>query len=347
MRRRPVLSVIVPVYNESENVGPMHDALSDTAQQASWVDWEFIFIDDGSTDDTFELLRRAHLRDPRVKVVRMSRNYGSHKGAAAGLRYAAGDAAVIMAGDLQDHPREILRFLDKWREGYHVVWGVRANRDDNPVDVALSRFFAMLIRRIALPSYPKQGTGSFCLIDRLVIDALNSTPERNRLTSGLILDAGFRQITIPYNREQRRSGRSKWSMRQKMRVMIDMVVSFSTTPIRIATLSGIVIALLGFVVAAYLIAYRLMHGAGAVEGWTSVIVLVLVLGGLQLCVVGMLGEYLWRALDDVRQRPMFRVQELVGDLRGAEQPPSVMYPPPSVFAEAGSENAQVPRQPKR
>jgi glycosyltransferase involved in cell wall biosynthesis len=336
LKRRPVLSVVVPVLNESANIGPMHEALADTARGATWLDWEFIFVDDGSTDDTFARLKRAHAEDPRVKVVRLSRNYGSHKGAAAGLRYASGDAAVIMAGDLQDHPREILRFLERWREGYHVVWGVRANRDDSPIDVALSRFFAFVIRRIALPTYPKEGTGSFCLIDRRVIDALNSTPERNRLTSGLILHAGFQQITIPYNREQRHSGRSKWSMHQKIRIMLDTVVAFSTTPIRMATVSGMVIALVGFAFAAYLVAYRLIHGPGAIEGWTSVIVLVLVLGGFQLCVVGMLGEYLWRALDDVRQRPMFRVQDLVGNLTGAERPPATLYPPPSVFAEETS-----------
>ena len=330
---RPRLSVVIPVLNESANVGPMHDALVETTRGAEWLDWEFVFVDDGSTDDMFEQLARMHASDPRVKVVRLSRNYGSHKGAAAGLRYASGDAAVIMAGDLQDHPREILRFLDHWRKGYHVVWGVRANRDDSPIDIALSRFFAFVIRRIALPTYPKEGTGSFCLIDRLVIDALNATPERNRLTSGLILDAGFRQITISYNREQRRSGKSKWSMRQKIRVLMDTVVSFSTTPIRLATIGGIMIALMGFAVAAYLTAYRLIHGAGAVEGWYSVIVLVLVLGGLQLVVVGMLGEYIWRALDDVRQRPMYRVQDLLGDLQGDHRPPATVYPAPSIFAK--------------
>jgi dolichol-phosphate mannosyltransferase len=235
--RRPILSVVVPVYNESANIGPMHDALREAAQGAAWLDWEFVFIDDGSTDDTFALLRRANASDPRVKVIRLSRNYGSHTGAAAGLRYASGDAAVIMAGDLQDHPREILRFLERWREGYHVVWGVRASRDDSPVDIAFSHFFAFVIRRIALPTYPKTGTGGFCLIDRLVIEALNSTPERNRLTSGLILHAGFRQTTVPYDREQRRSGHSKWSMRQKVRLVIDTIVAFSTTPIRMATVS--------------------------------------------------------------------------------------------------------------
>ena len=311
----PIPSVVIPVYNERDNVEPMHDALREAARRAEWLDWEFLFVEDGSTDDTFERLRAASAADPRVKVVRLSRNYGSHTGAAAGLRFASGDAAVIMAGDLQDHPREILAFLERWRQGYHVVWGVRANRDDSRLDIALSRLFAAVIRRIALPTYPPSGTGTFCLIDRKVIDALNSFPERNRLTAGLILHAGFRQTSVPYNRERRRSGTSKWSLRRKLRVMTDTVVAFSTTPIRLATLGGMAIALLGFALAAYLVAYRLIYGPGAVSGWTSVIVLVLVLSGLQLGVVGMLGEYLWRALDDVRQRPMFLVQELVGDLK--------------------------------
>ncbi len=313
MRHRPILTVIIPVYNESDNIAPMHDALSAASRSAEWVDWEFLFVDDGSSDDTFTRLTRARDADPRLKVIRLSRNYGSHTAAAAGLRYASGDAAVIMAGDLQDHPREIPRFLERWRQGYHVVWGVRADRDDSWVDITLSRLFAAVIRRIALPTYPPSGTGTFCLIDRKVIDALNSFPERNRLTAGLILNAGFRQTDVAYNRERRRRGRSKWTLRRKLRVMTDTVVAFSTTPIRLATLTGMLIALFGFAFAAYLGLYRLIYGPGHIEGWTSVIVLVLLLSGLQLCVVGMLGEYLWRALDDVRRRPMFLVQDLVGD----------------------------------
>jgi glycosyltransferase involved in cell wall biosynthesis len=316
-----LLSVIVPVCNERDNVMPMLDALRETAQRADWLDWEFLFIEDGSTDETFIRLLQARARDPRVKVIRLSRNYGSHTAVAAGLRYTSGDAAVIVAGDLQDHPREILRFLEHWRQGFDVVWGVRSERDDSRVDVALSRIFAAVIRRIALPSYPPSGTGSFCLIDRKVIDALNSFPERNRLTTGLILHVGFRQTMVAYNREQRRSGQSKWSLRRKLKTMADTVVAFSTTPIRFATLSGIALAFVGIAYGCFLAAYRLIKGpqAVSVNGWTTIVVLVLVLSGLQLGVIGMLGEYLWRALDDVRQRPMFLVQELVGDFRNRQQ----------------------------
>ena len=313
--------MIVPVCNERDNVMPMLDALRETAQRADWLDWEFLFIEDGSTDETFTRLLQARARDPRVNVIRLSRNYGSHTAVAAGLRYASGDAAVIVAGDLQDHPREILRFLEHWRQGFDVVWGVRSERDDSRVDIALSRIFAAVIRRIALHSYPPSGTGGFCLIDRKVIDALNSFPERNRLTTGLILHVGFRQTMVAYNREQRHSGQSKWSLRRKLKTMADTVVAFSTTPIRFATLSGIALAFVGIAYGCFLAAYRLIKGpqAVSVNGWTTIVVLVLVLSGLQLGVIGMLGEYLWRALDDVRQRPMFLVQELVGDFRNRQQ----------------------------
>jgi polyisoprenyl-phosphate glycosyltransferase len=305
-------SVVIPVYNEHENVRPMHEALRALAEAEPTVEWEFLFIEDGSTDDTFAILAELNRTDPRVKVVRLSRNYGSHTGAAAGLQFASGDAAVIMAGDLQDHPREISRFLAKWREGFHVVWGVRATRQDGRLNKLLSGLFASFIRRIALPDYPAKGTGSFCLLDRKVIDALNAFPERNRMTFGLILTAGFRQIQIEYDRLERHSGVSKWSLRRKAKITVDTVVSFSNLPIRLTSILGIVIAILSFLYATYLTADTLIYGR-AVEGWTTTVVLILMLGGLQLFALGMLGEYLWRVCDEVRRRPLFLVHEVTGE----------------------------------
>jgi glycosyltransferase involved in cell wall biosynthesis len=305
-------SVIIPVYNESDNVHAMHDALSSMAATEPSLDWEFLFVEDGSTDDTFAILAAINRTDPRVKVVRLSRNFGSHTGAAAGLQFASGQAAVIMAGDMQDHPREIPRFLAKWREGFHVVWGVRASRQDSRLDRFLAGAFSALIRRIALPSYPRQGTGSFCLLDRKVIDSLNAFPERNRMTFGLILLAGFRHTFIEYDRLERHAGVSKWSVRQKVKHTINTVVSFSSLPIRLTSVLGIVIAALSFFYAAYLVADTWLFGR-RVEGWTTIIVLVLMLGGLQLLVLGMLGEYLWRVCDEVRRRPLFLVQEITGE----------------------------------
>jgi glycosyltransferase involved in cell wall biosynthesis len=303
-------SVVVPVYNERDNVRAMYQALYQVAGGEPSLDWEFLFVEDGSTDDTFTILADLNCTDPRVKIVRLSRNYGSHTGAAAGLQFASGHAAVIMAGDLQDHPREIPRFLAKWREGFHVVWGVVATRHDSRLDRLLSAMFSGLIRRVALPAYPR-GTGSFCLLDRKVIDALSGFPERNRLTSGLILLAGFRQTEIQYDRLERHSGVSKWSLRRKIKLTIDTVVSFSSLPMRLTSATGITIAALSFIFAAYVALDTLINGR-APEGWTTIIVLVLLLGGLQLVVLGMMGEYLWRVCEETRRRPLFLVQELTG-----------------------------------
>jgi polyisoprenyl-phosphate glycosyltransferase len=303
-------SVIVPVYNERDNVRAVYQALCEVAAGEPSLDWEFLFVEDGSTDDTFAILADLNRTDPRVKIVRLSRNYGSHTGAAAGLQFASGHAAVIMAGDLQDHPREIPRFLAKWREGFHVVWGLLASRQDSWLDRLLSAMFSGLIRRVALPSY-RRGTGSFCLLDRKVIDALNGFPERNRLTSGLILLAGFRQTEIPYDRLERHAGVSKWSLRRKIKLAIDTVVSFSSLPMRATSATGITIAALSFIFAGYVALDTLINGR-APEGWATIIVLILMLSGLQLIVLGMMGEYLWRVCEETRGRPLFLVQELTG-----------------------------------
>lgn len=316
--RTMLCSVVIPVYNERENVRAMHGALRAVAEAERELDWEFLFIEDGSTDDTFAVLSELNRADPRVKVVRLSRNYGSHTGAAAGLQFASGDTAVIMAGDMQDHPREIPRFIEKWREGYHVIWGVRATRQDAWSNRFFAGLFSATIRRLALPNYPEKGTGSFCLLDRKVIDGLNAFPERNRMTFGLILMAGFRQTQIEYDRLERHSGVSKWSVGRKIKHTIDTIVSFSSIPIRITSMLGVIIAALSFVYAAYLSIDTMLYGR-AVEGWTTIIVLILMLSGLQLVVLGMLGEYLWRVSDEVRRRPLFLVQEATGEFPRVEK----------------------------
>lgn len=311
---RPCVSVVVPVLNEQDNVGPMHAALAEMAHAESRCDFEFLFVDDGSSDATYARLCALNAGDGRVKVVKLSRNFGSHIAAAAGLQLCSGDAAVIMAGDLQDHPRELPRFIEKWREGFHVVWGVRATRQESTLDKLLSRLFATTIRRVALPNFPRGGTGTFCLIDRLVVDALNAFPERNRMTFGLILYAGFRHTNIFYDRLERHSGRSKWSLRRKLRITMDTIVSFSSMPIRLASFTGLLVAAGSFAYTGYLVVYRLTHET-EVPGWTTTIALIGVLGGIQLLFLGILGEYLWRTLDDVRRRPLFFVEQAVGSFR--------------------------------
>lgn len=329
---RPVLTVIVPVFNEIGNLEPMYAALAEVAAAEPAIDWEFLFIEDGSTDGTFLKLSGLNQADPRVKVVRLSRNFGSHAGAAAGLDFATGDAAVIMAGDMQDHPREIRRLVAEWRNGFDVVMAVRATRQDSWISRFLSRSFAILVRRIALSNYPLTGTGSFCLLDRRIINALNAFPEHNRMTFGLILSAGFRATQIEYDRLSRHSGVSKWSFRQKVRLLFNTIVSFSSWPIRMASLAGFVMALLSFLYAAYLIIDTVIYGS-AVEGWATVVVLVLMIGGLQLLVLGMLGEYIWRICDEVRRRPLFLVSEILGTFPRAERRVAERLSPSDIMRE--------------
>jgi polyisoprenyl-phosphate glycosyltransferase len=313
-----ICSIIIPVYNECDTVRAVHQALCAIADAEPLLDWEFLFVEDGSTDDTFAILVELNRTDPRVKVVRLSRNYGSHACTAAGLQFASGQAALLMTGEMQVHPGEISRFLVKWREGFHVVWGVCATRPDSRFDGFFTAVFSALIRYMALPGYPREGIGSFCLLDRKVIDALNSFPERNRVTVGLVLSAGFRQTYIELDHLERFASVSKWSVRRRIKHAIDTVVSFSSLPIRLTSVVGITIATLSIVYAVYLVVDVVINGR-AVEGWTSIVVLVMILSGLQLFVLGMLGEYLWRVCDEVRRRPLFLVQGVTGTFpcRGA------------------------------
>jgi glycosyltransferase involved in cell wall biosynthesis len=310
----PLISIVVPMLNEAGNVAPMCEALRQMADATTDYEWEFVFVDDGSVDDTFMLLCGESVRDARIKIVQLSRNYGGAIADSAGLQFAAGDAAVVIAGDLQDHPREIPRLLEAWRQGSDVVWAVRATRDDPPMDRFFSGLFAKLIRLVALPNFPRSGSGGFVLLSRIVISALNAFPERNRGVGALVLYSGFRQTHVTYHRQRREIGTSKWSFRRKVRTAVDIIVSFSMLPLRVGSIAGIICSVLAFILIVIQVINRLLY-ATEVPGLTQLSVLVLFLGGLQLLMLGVLGEYLWRTLDDTRRRPLFLVQQLHGEFR--------------------------------
>ena len=310
MSAKPTCSVIIPVCDEEDNLLALYEQLL-TVAEAEPLHWEFIFVDDGSRDGSFSVLKKLHAGDGRVKVLRFSRNFGSHVGIAAGLQAAAGDSAIIMAADLQDPPELIHEFLECWRKGNQVVWGVRSSRDEPLSQQLLAKTFYWLIRRVALPTYPTQGTGSFCLIDRQVIDAFDSFKERNRVTFGLIVWSGFRQAEVLYDRPKRLSGQSKWSLGRQIKAAVDTIIGFSYAPVRFISLTGITVSLLSFIYGLYVLTKWWFVGA-KMPGWPSVIVSVLFLGGVQLMVLGILGEYLWRALDEVRGRPLCVIRERLG-----------------------------------
>ncbi len=308
---RPLIAIVVPVHNEKDNLVRFHDEVSAVMRSLGDCDWEFVFVDDGSKDGSFEVLRSLRERDERVAALRFPRNFGSHVAIAAGIDYSKGDAAVIMAADLQDPPALIKDFVARWRDGYDVVWGARSGRDDGRLRAwAMNRFYS-LVRRIAIPSYPKGGTGSFCLITKPVMDAFRQMNERNRLTFGLIAWSGFRETQVPYHRPRRLVGASSWTLMKMLKAAVDTFASFSFLPIRAISLFGLLVSLLSFLFGFYVLINKVFFGT-RVEGWTSVMLAVLLLGGVQLVMVGVLGEYLWRALDEARARPLYIIERTLG-----------------------------------
>jgi dolichol-phosphate mannosyltransferase len=308
---RPLLAIVVPVFNERDNLARFHDEVSAVMRELGDYDWEFVFVDDGSRDGSFDVLRTLNARDDRVTAVRFPRNFGSHVAIAAGIGRSRGDAAVIMAADLQDPPALIRDFVARWREGYDVVWGARSGRDDGAVRAwAMGRFYT-LVRRYAIPTYPKGGTGSFCLIAKPVMDAFRQMNERNRLTFGLIAWAGFRETQVPYHRPSRLVGASSWTTSKMVKAAIDTFISFSLFPIRTITYIGLVVSGLSFLFGFYVLLNKLLYGT-RVMGWSSVMLAVLLLGGVQLVMIGVLGEYLWRILEESRGRPLYIVERTLG-----------------------------------
>jgi dolichol-phosphate mannosyltransferase len=308
---RPLITIVVPVFNEGDNLRLFYDAVTEVIRTIPEYDWGFIFVDDGSRDGSFDVLSALRARDERVQALRFPRNFGSHVAIAAGIDYCRGDAAVVMAADLQDPPALIRDFVDRWRSGHDVVWGARTGRDEGALRTYGMAMFYRLVRRFAIPTYPQGGTGSFCLISRPVIDAFRQCQERNRLTFGLIAWSGFRETSVPYHRPRRLIGASSWTLRKMVKAAIDTFVSFSSLPIRTISFLGLLVSALSFIFGVYVFINQVFFGT-RVQGWTSVMLAVLVLGGVQLLMIGVLGEYLQRILDEARGRPLYIVERTLG-----------------------------------
>ena len=306
-----LISIVVPVFNEEASLRRFHGAVTAVMRTIDHADWEFVFVDDGSRDGSFALLEQLRVDDERVTAIRFARNFGSHIAIAAGIDHCRGDCAVIMAADLQDPPELLREFIARWREGYDVVWGARTGRDDGLLRGWFMRAFYAAVRRFAIPTYPKGGTGSFCLVSRKVVETFRQCTERNRLTFGLIAWSGFRDTQVPYHRPPREAGTSAWTFGRLVKSAIDTFISFSFLPIRAISYFGLLVSLVSFAFGFYVVFNKLQYGT-QVEGWTSVMLAVLLLGGVQLTMIGVLGEYLWRILDETRARPLYVIDRTIG-----------------------------------
>lgn len=304
---KKIVSIIIPAYNEEENIPLLYERLKDIAGTSDYL-FEFVFVDDGSRDRTFPLLEELSAKDKRVRAIKFSRNFGSHAACLAGMIHARGDACTFISADLQDPPELIQQLTEKWELGFDVVMGVR-EWEGRSLRI-LPRIYWKLVRRFALKNMPESGTDVF-LIDRKVVNAVTSMMEKNTSIFGLILWSGFNQTLISYNKQARQKGVSKWTLGKKIKLFIDTFVSFSYFPIRSISIIGILFALLGFFYAFFIILNRVFFSM-PVEGWASLMVVLLMVSGVQLVLLGVLGEYLWRSFDETRKRPPFIISEKVG-----------------------------------
>lgn len=305
---RPLISIVAPCYNEADTVDGFVAAVRDAMAGAGFA-YEIVFIDDGSSDDTRDKLVALTQSQNGVRVIAFSRNFGKEAALTAGLEHARGDAVVVIDVDLQDPPALIVDFVEKWREGYDVVYGARADRT---ADTAAKRIsangFYRLFNRISKVKLP-DGAGDFRLMDRRVVKAINALPERSRFMKGLFAWAGYSTIGVPYARPERASGATKFSFWRLWNFALDGIVSFSTAPLRVWSYIGVVIAFFSFLYAAFVIMRTLITGVD-VPGYASLVVLILFFGSVQLISVGVLGEYIGRLFIEVKRRPVYLVDEI-------------------------------------
>ena len=308
----PSISIVVPVYHNAPSLSELHGRFTDLANRNPDDTFEFVFVDDGSRDDSFAVLTDLAAQDARVRAVKLSRNFGSNAAVLAGLSRATGDAVAAISADLQDPPELIHDMLAAWRGGRKVVLAARDTRGDPWLTAFAASCFYRVFRRFALPSMPKGGF-DFFLLDRQVVEHIDKIREANVYLTGLILWLGFDPAIIPYHRRPReaRFGRSMWTLAKKVKYALDSFVAFSYFPIRAVSYTGIALSLIGFAYAAVVVVASLTRGA-EVPGWSSLMMVLLIVSGVQMTMLGLLGEYLFRTLDETRRRPRFVIDRTVG-----------------------------------
>jgi polyisoprenyl-phosphate glycosyltransferase len=304
------ISVVIPVFNEFGGLPPLLKRLPPVLDQLS-TDWTVVLVDDGSSDGTLDRIRTYAAEDSRITAIALSRNFGKEIAIAAGLRYAPGDAVIIMDADLQ-HPPEILgAFIERWLEGYPVVYGQRLDRKtDGPIHRFLARQFYRIYNAIVDTDIP-EGAGDFRLLDRRAVDALNTLSETARFNKGLYSWIGFQSIGVPFTVAQRAHGSSKWRFRKLVTFAIDGITSFTTLPLRVWSFLGVLISGVAMTYGAYILLHTMFFGSD-MPGYASLIVSIMFLSGVQLISLGVLGQYLGRVYEEVKERPLFIVAEKIG-----------------------------------
>lgn len=305
-----LISIVVPAMNEQDNIGPFYSAVTNVTDSLNDFQWEIVFVDDGSTDLTAERIKELRSKDSRVRALQLSRNFGSYAAIKAGFDYASGDAVITISADLQDPPDLFRSFVQHWQEGHDIVWGVREQRDDLWSKRIAATIFYRLVRRLALADLPEHGMDCG-LFDRAVVDVFRRIRDKNSITFMTIYWMGFRQARVPYHRQARQFGSSKWPLGKRVKSALDVITSFSYFPVRFASYMGLAISVIAFIGAVIVLFNRLVLGIGEL-GWPSLMVTILFLGGVQMLMMGIIGEYLWRISTEVRNRPEYIVMKELG-----------------------------------
>ncbi len=309
---RPLVSVVSPVYEEEQGIEEFHRRLvACLTTLGPDLDYEVVYVNDGSTDRSLELLQTIVADDSHVRVVDLSRNFGHQVALSAGVDHAIGDAVVVIDSDLQDPPEVIPEMIEKWQKGFKVVYGVRVSRaGETRFKLFTSKLYYGLVDRVSEVPLPRQA-GDFRLLDRAVVDVLARMPERNRYVRGMVAWAGFSQCAVEYERDPRFAGDTKYTFRKMVHLAFDGITSFSDRPLRLATQLGLVVMAVAFAFAGWVIVASIVDPGGGGRGWPSLMAVVALLGGIQLLCIGVLGEYVGRIYRETKGRPLYVVAEVL------------------------------------
>ena len=306
------ITIVIPCFNEEHNLEQLFTKLNSAVREIPEIRFFYLFIDDGSKDRTFEMIRSISSMNEKIRAIRLSRNFGSHVAISAGLEHVAGsDAAIVISADLQEPPELMRELIDRWQKGFEVVWTIREKRSQSFVGRSMSKtFYKLFIKGSGLKNYPREGPSAFFLIDQKVCLQWSRFKESNRMIIGMIAWMGFRHTAISYRQSERHSGKSSFTLMKLVKLAIDSFVSFSFAPIRFISYLGILVSLFAFTYSIILIINKLFYGIGP-TGWTSLMVIVLFLGGIQLITLGIIGEYVWRGVEESRNRPLYLIAETI------------------------------------
>jgi len=301
---RPLVSYVVPVFNEQESIAMFYDTLCSTISQREDLDFELVFIDDGSSDDSPALLAAFADEDPRVRTILLSRNFGHQAAVTAGMDAARGDAVVVMDADLQDPPAVSLELIKAWEDGAEIAYAQRVSRNDKASKRLAAHAYYRVLRRLSDVDIPAD-TGDFRLMDRRVVDEVNAMREPHRFLRGMVAFVGFNQVGVPFERDARYAGESKYPLRKMIQLAADGIISFSTVPLRLILATGYAFSGLAFIGIIYAVLMKFFAPEITVEGWTFMVISVLLMGGVQLIMLGIIGAYVGRIYTSSQGRPLY------------------------------------------